>query len=88
MCSNTFDAGDYAVARYSVIASRSRGEGRFGQAGRISEPILSNRLILRAVLRQVSPMVIRLLSVSDRMELSEFHRVIERDGTLYHLDYA
>ena len=42
----------------------------------MNEQISFNRLILRAVLRQVSPMVIRLLSVSDRMELSEFHRVI------------
>src|SRR5229473_5795872 len=33
------------------------------------------RLILRAVLRQVSPMVIRLVSVSDRMNLPEFHEV-------------
>ena len=31
------------------------------------------RLILRAVLRQVSPMVIRLVSVSDQMPLHEFH---------------
>ena len=33
------------------------------------------RLILRAVLRQVSPMVIRLVSVSDEMPLNEFHDV-------------
>src|ERR1044072_4851553 len=33
------------------------------------------RLILRAVLRQVSPMVIRLISVSDQMELPEFHDI-------------
>src|SRR5260221_12295695 len=33
------------------------------------------RLILRAVLRQVSPMVIRLVSVSDHMPLREFHDV-------------
>ena len=33
------------------------------------------RLILRAVLRQVSPMVIRLVSVSDQMPLHEFHSV-------------
>jgi hypothetical protein len=30
------------------------------------------RLILRAVLRQVSPMVIRLVSVADQMPLHEF----------------
>jgi hypothetical protein len=34
-----------------------------------------NRLIVRAVLRQVSPMVIRLVSVSDQMPLHEFHDV-------------
>ncbi len=33
------------------------------------------RLILRAVLRQVSPMVIRLVSVCDHMPLHEFHDV-------------
>ena len=33
------------------------------------------RLILRAVLRQVSPMVIRLVSVSDQTPLHEFHDV-------------
>src|SRR5271170_6579097 len=33
------------------------------------------RLILRAVLRQVSPMVIRLVSVADHMPLPEFHDV-------------
>jgi hypothetical protein len=33
------------------------------------------RLILRAILRQVSPMVIRLVSVSDQMELPEFHDI-------------
>src|SRR5271165_1834559 len=33
------------------------------------------RLILRVVLRQVSPMVIRLVSVADQMPLPEFHDV-------------
>ena len=33
------------------------------------------RFILRAVLRQVSPMVIRLVSVSDQLPLHEFHDV-------------
>ena len=33
------------------------------------------RLIMRAVLRQVNPMVIRLVSVSDQMLLDEFHDV-------------
>lgn len=49
-------------------------------------PISFKRLILRAVLRQVSPMVIRLISVSDHMELSEFHDVFRAilgwDGNL------
>jgi len=34
-----------------------------------------NVVILRAVLRQVSPRVIRLVSVSDHMPLPEFHDV-------------
>src|ERR1700688_1377904 len=33
------------------------------------------RLILRAVLRQVNPMVIRLVSVADQVSLHEFHDV-------------
>jgi hypothetical protein len=33
------------------------------------------RLIVRAVLRQVSPMAIRLVSVSDRMQLPDFHNL-------------
>jgi len=33
------------------------------------------RLILRAVLRQLGPMVIRLASVSDQMQLPDFHNV-------------
>jgi hypothetical protein len=36
------------------------------------------RLILRAVLRQVSPMVIRLVLVSDRMQLPDFHDLFRR----------
>jgi hypothetical protein len=34
-------------------------------------------LILRAVLRDVSPMVIRVFSISDQVELLEFHRVFQ-----------
>jgi hypothetical protein len=34
------------------------------------------RLILRAVLRRVSPMVIRLISVPDYLELPQFHEVV------------
>ncbi len=34
------------------------------------------RLILRAVSRQVTPMVIRLISVPDHLELPEFHNVM------------
>ena len=33
------------------------------------------RLILRVVLRRVSPMVIRLVSVSDQIKLPEFHQI-------------
>ncbi len=44
------------------------------------------RLILRSVLRQVNPMVIRLLSVPDHTDLPEFHEVIRAvlgwDGNL------
>lgn len=40
------------------------------------DAISFKRLILRAVLRHVSPMVIRLVSVSDRMALPEFHDVL------------
>jgi hypothetical protein len=39
------------------------------------ETVSFKRLILRAVLRQVRPMVIRLISVSDQVELSEFHEI-------------
>jgi hypothetical protein len=39
------------------------------------DTISFKRLILRAVLRHVSPMVIRVVSVSDRMPLLEFHAV-------------
>ena len=43
------------------------------------------RLILRAVLRQVSPMVIRLVSVSDRMPLPDhdvFRTILGWNGDL------
>ncbi len=41
----------------------------------MAKTVSFKRLILRAVLRQVSPMVIRLVSVSDHMLLREFHDV-------------
>jgi len=41
----------------------------------MADTIPFKRLTLRAVLRHVSPMVIRLVSVSDRMPLTEFHDV-------------
>ena len=41
----------------------------------MAETVCFKRLILRAVLRESSPMVIRLVSVSDRMPLLEFHDV-------------
>src|SRR3954453_694972 len=41
----------------------------------MADTVSSKRLILRAVLRQVSPMVIRLISVSDQLELPAFHDI-------------
>jgi hypothetical protein len=41
----------------------------------MTESAFSKRLILRAVLRDVRPMVIRLVSVSDRMQLPELHHM-------------
>ena len=43
----------------------------------MSATIPFKRLILRAVLRDVSPMVARLISVSDDTELSDFHDVFQ-----------
>ena len=46
------------------------------------------RLILRVVLRQVSPMVIRLISVPDDLELIEFHEIFRTIlGWSSNLDY-
>ena len=39
------------------------------------ETVSFKRLILRVVLRRVSPMVIRLVSVSDQIKLQEFHQI-------------
>ena len=41
----------------------------------MSATVLFKRLMLRAVLRGVSPMVARLLSVSDDTELTDLHDV-------------
>jgi hypothetical protein len=41
----------------------------------MADTLSFKRLILRAVLRQVSPMVIRLVSVSDQLQLPEFHDI-------------
>jgi hypothetical protein len=41
----------------------------------MAKTVSFKRLIVRAVLRQVSPMVIGLVSVSDQMPLHEFHDV-------------
>jgi hypothetical protein len=41
------------------------------------ESIPFKRLILRAVLRDVNPMVIRLVSVSDHLRLAEFHDIFQ-----------
>ncbi len=41
----------------------------------MNETTSFKRLILRAVLREVSPMVIRLVSVSDQVDLPQFHEI-------------
>ncbi len=41
----------------------------------MADTVSSKRLILRAVLRQVSPMVIRLITVSDQLQIREFHDI-------------
>ena len=41
----------------------------------MADTLSFKRLILRAVLRQVSPMVIRLVAVSDQLQLPEFHDI-------------
>src|SRR4051794_32525582 len=41
----------------------------------MADTVSSKRLILRAVLRQVSPMVIRLISLSDQLEVPAFHDI-------------
>ena len=55
-------------------APKSRGSGDPSIVEMVKTPSFK-RLNLRAVLRQVSPMVIRLSSVSDQMPLHEFHDV-------------
>ncbi|MBV9489853.1 MAG: plasmid pRiA4b ORF-3 family protein [Verrucomicrobia bacterium] len=44
----------------------------------MSATVPSKRLMLRAVLRGVSPMVVRLLSVSDDTELSALHEIFQQ----------
>ena len=44
----------------------------------MSATIPFKRLILRAVLRDVSPMVARLISVSEDTELSDLHDVFQQ----------
>lgn len=39
------------------------------------ESISSKRLTLRAVLRDVNPMVIRIVGISDQLRLAEFHDI-------------
>jgi hypothetical protein len=41
----------------------------------MADTLRFKRLILRAVLLQVSPMVIRLISVSDQLQLPDFHNI-------------
>jgi hypothetical protein len=39
------------------------------------ESISSKRLTIRAVLRDVNPMVIRIVEISDQLRLAEFHAI-------------
>ena len=48
----------------------------------MSETVPLKRLILRAVLRNVSLMVVRLMSVSDDTELTDLHDVLGWSGQL------
>src|SRR3954454_3031545 len=52
----------------------------------MADTVSFKRLILRAVLHQVSPMVIRLISVSDQLQLADFHDIFRAtlgwDGNL------
>src|SRR3954465_6889898 len=41
----------------------------------MAESTSSKRLTLRAVLRDVNPMVIRILEISDQLRLAEFHDI-------------
>jgi hypothetical protein len=41
----------------------------------MNETTSFKRLILRSVLRQVTPLVIRLIAVSDQVDLPEFHEI-------------
>jgi hypothetical protein len=54
----------------------------------MSATIPFKRLILRAVLRDVSPMVARLISVSDDTELSDLHDVFQQvlESVLPHVE--
>jgi hypothetical protein len=52
----------------------------------MADTVSFKRLILRGVLHQVSPMVIRLISVSDQLRLPDFHDIFRAilgwDGNL------
>ena len=43
----------------------------------MAAPLVLQRLILRAVLHEVSPMVIRVLSVPGDTELTELHEIFQ-----------
>jgi hypothetical protein len=49
----------------------------------MSATISFKRLILRAVLRDVSPMVARLISVNDDAELSDLHDVFQQVSRIF-----
>jgi hypothetical protein len=70
-----------------MIRERQKVGGRPVSVGWANGCTLSSkRLILRAVLRQVNPMVIRLISVSDQLQLPDFHDIFRTilgwDGNL------
>ena len=56
----------------------------------MADTVSSKHLILRAGPRQVSPMVIRLISVSDQLQLPDFHDIFRAipgwDGDLGYIN--
>ena len=55
----------------------SPGKTDGGTRPRMTAPLAFQRLTLRAVLRDVSPMVIRVVSVPDDTELTDLHEIFQ-----------